>query len=135
MAASGSKTYAEGLRKNGSVLSDPEKRKAAIAKFKGATDPNKISGGFNKASSFIGFYGKGGTKAVQNTANTLANSENAISQKVGKFMQNHKATANVGAGVGSIAAGGTIMSAAAKPFKAFDKHAYDYEEEQNKQVN
>ena len=135
MAASGSKTYAEGLRKNGSVLSDPEKRKAAIAKFKGATDPNKISGGFNKASSFIGFYGKGGTKAVQNTANTLANSENAISQKVGKFMQNHKTTANVGAGVGSIAAGGTIMSAAAKPFKIFDKHAYDYEEEQNKQVN
>ena len=135
MAASGSKTYAEGLRKNGSVLSDPEKRKAAIAKFKGATDPNKISGGFNKASSFIGFYGKGGTKAVQNTANTLANSENAISQKVGKFMQNHKTTANIGAGVGSIAAGGTIMSAAAKPFKTFDKHAYDYEEEQNKQVN
>ena len=134
MAASGSKTYAEGLRKNGSVLSDPEKRKAAIAKFKGATDPNKISGGFNKASSFIGFYGKGGTKAVQNTANTLANSENAISQRVGKFMQNHKTTANIGAGVGSIAAGGTIMSAAAKPFKTFDKHAYDYEEEQNKQV-
>ena len=135
MAASGSKTYAEGLRKNGSVLSNPEKRKAAIAKFKGATDPNKISGGFNKASSFIGFYGKGGTKAVQNTANTLANSENAISQKVGKFMQNHKTTANIGAGAGSIAAGGTIMSAAAKPFKTFDKHAYDYEEEQNKQVN
>lgn len=135
MAASGSKTYAKGLRKNGSILSDPEKRKAAIAKFKGATDPNKISGGFNKASSFIGFYGKGGTKAVQNTANTLANSENAISQKVGKFMQNHKTTANIGAGVGSIAAGGTIMSAAAKPFKTFDKHAYDYEEEQNKQVN
>ena len=135
MAASGSKTYAEGLRKNGSILSDPEKRKAAIAKFKGATDPNKISGGFNKASSFIGFYGKGGTKAVQNTANTLANSENAISQRIGKFMQNHKTTANIGAGVGSIAAGGTIMSAAAKPFKAFDKHAYDYEEEQNKQVN
>lgn len=135
MAASGSKTYAEGLRKNGSVLSDPEKRKAAIAKFKGATEPNKISGGFNKTSSFIGFYGKGGTKAVQNTANTLANSENAISQKVGKFMQNHKTIANVGAGVGSIAAGGTIMSAAAKPFKTFDKHAYDYEEEQNKQVN
>ena len=80
-------------------------------------------------------YGKGGTKAVQNTANTLANSENVISQKVGKFMQNHKTTANVGAGVGSIAAGGTIMSTAAKPFKAFDKHAYDYEEEQNKQVN
>ena len=135
MAASGSKTYAKGLRKDGSVLSDPERRRAAIAKFKGATDPNKISGGFNKASSFIGFYGKGGTKAVQNTANTLANSENAISQKVGKFMQNHKTTANVGAGVGSIAAGGTIMSAAAKPFKTFDKHAYDYEEEQNKQVN
>ena len=135
MAASGSKTYAEGLRKNGSILSDHEKRKAAIAKFKGATGPNKISGGFNKASSFIGFYGKGGTKAVQNTANTLANSENAISQKVGKFMQNHKTTANIGAGVGSIAAGGTIMSAAAKPFKTFDKHAYDYEEEQNKQVN
>ena len=134
LAASGSKTYAEGLRNGKSVLSDVEKRKAAISKFKNATDPNKISSGFNKASSFIGFYGKGGTKAVQNTANTLANSENAISNKVGTFMQNHKTAANVGAGVGSIAAGTSIMSAAGKPFKVFDKHAYDYEEEQNKQV-
>lgn len=134
LAASGSKTYAEGLRKNGSILSDPEKRKAALSKFKDATEPNKISGGINKASSFIGFYGKGGTKAVQNTANTLAKSDNVISQKVGKFMQDHKTAANVGAGVGSIAAGGTIMSAAAKPFKVFDEHAYDYEKEQNKQV-
>ena len=134
MAASGAKTYAEGLRNGKSVLSDVEKRKAAISKFKEATDPNKISSGINRASSFLGFYGKGGTKAVQNTANTLANSDNAISQRVGTFMQNHKTTANIGAGVGSIAAGGTIMSAAAKPFKAFDKHAYDYEEEQNKRV-
>ena len=134
MAASGSKTYAEGLRNGKSVLSDVEKRKAAIAKFKGATDPNKISSGINRIGSFVGFYGKGGTKAVQNTANTLANSENAISQRVGKFMQNHKTTANIGAGVGSLAVGGTIMSTAAKPFKVFDKHAYEYEEQQNKQV-
>ena len=134
MAASGSKTYAEGLRNGKSVLSDVEKRKAAIAKFKGATDPNKISSGINRVGSFAGFYGKGGTKAVQNTANTLAKSENVISQKVGKFMQNHKTTANIGAGVGSLVVGGTIMSTAAKPFKAFDKHAYEYEEQQNKQV-
>jgi hypothetical protein len=141
MAKSGSQTFAKGFRMKGKdprfagkAVSEATQQKIADAKYIRATDPNKISGGFNKASSFIGFYGKGGTKAVQNTANTLANSENAISQKVGKFMQNHKTTANVGAGVGSIAAGGTIMDAAAKPFKVLDKHAYDYEEEQNKQV-
>ena len=135
MAASGSKTYAEGLgKKKGALLSEPEKRKAAIAKFKDATDPNKISSGINRVGSFFGFYGKGGTKAVQNTANNLAKSENEISQKVGKFMQNHKTTANIGAGVGSLAVGSTIMGAAAKPFKVFDKHAYEYEEQQNKKV-
>ena len=135
MAAEGSKTYASGLRNGKEMLSDPEKRKATISKFKEVTDPNKISSGFNKVGSFFGFYGKGGTKAVQNTANKLAGSENKISQEVGKFMQNHKTTANIGAGVGSLAVGGSIMSSMGKPFKAFDKHAYDYEEQQNKQVN
>ena len=80
-------------------------------------------------------YGKGGTQAVQNTAKTLANSENAISQNVGKYLQEHKTLANVGAGVGSLAAGGAILSAGNIPFKAFDKRAYDYEKQQTERVN
>ena len=141
LAKSGSQTFAKGFRMKGKdpkfvgkAVSEATQQKIANAKYIKATDPNKISSGINKVGSFIGFYGKGGTKAVQNTANTLANSENAISKRVGTFMQNHKTVANVGAGVGSVAAGTTIMGAAAKPFKVFDKHAYDYEEEQNKQV-
>ena len=80
-------------------------------------------------------YGKGGTKAVQNTANTLAKSDNVISQKVGKYLQDHKTLANVGAGAGSLAVGGTILSAGNLPFKAFDKHAYDYEKQQEEKVS
>jgi len=80
-------------------------------------------------------YGKGGTKAVQNTANTLAKSDNVISQKVGKYLQDHKTLANVGAGAGSLAIGGTILSTGNIPFKAFDKHAYDYEKQQEEKVN
>jgi hypothetical protein len=142
LAKSGSQTYAKGFRMKGSdprfagkAVSEATQQKIANAKYIRATDPNKLSGGFNRASSFLGFYGKGGTKAVHNTANTLAKSDNAISKQVGTFMQNHKTAANIGAGVGSIAAGGSIMSMTSKPFKAFDKHAYDYEEQQNQQVS
>ena len=135
LAADGSKTYASGLRNGKEALSDLERRKAAIQKFKDATEPNKISGGFSKFGSFFGMYGKGGTKAVQNTANTLAKSDNVISQKVGKYMQEHKTQANIGAGVGSLAVGGTILSAGSIPFKAFDKHAYDYEKQQEENVS
>ena len=135
LAADGSKTYASGLRNGKEALSDIERRKAAISKFKDATAPNKISGGFSKFGSFFGLYGKGGTQAVQNTAKTLANSENAISQNVGKYLQEHKTLANVGAGVGSLAAGGAILSAGNIPFKAFDKRAYDYEKQQTERVN
>jgi hypothetical protein len=158
LARSGSQTYAQGFRMGGKdprfagkAVGESTQQKIANAKYIKATDPNKISSGINRTTSFFGFYGKGGTKAVQNTANKLANSGKTvldkngnpvqmagsgseISRKVGEFMQKHKTTANVGAGLGSLAVGTTIMGAAAKPFKVLDKRAYEYEEQQNKQV-
>lgn len=134
IARSGAQTYAQGVAKKGPI-SNLDLKLAEDKKFRQVTSPARTSGGVNKAASFLGFYGKGGTNAVQHTADTLASSKNSgISRRLGKYMQEHKTTANLMAGAGSIAAGGTIMSATAKPFKAFDKHAYDYEEEQNKQV-
>lgn len=141
LARSGSQTYAQGFRMGGKdprfagkAVGESTQQKIAEAKYKRATDPNKISSGINRTTSFFGFYGKGGTRAVQNTANKLAKSDNQISKNVGEFMQKHKTTANVGAGLGSLAVGTTIMGAAAKPFKILDKKAYEYEEQQNKQV-
>lgn len=133
LAKDGSMTYAKGIEKSGK-LDGRTVTQVARDRYKDSLAPNKISSGASKVGSFIGFYGKGGTKAVQNTANTLAGSENEISQKVGKFMQNHKTLANVGAGVGSAAAGMTIMGAAGKPFEIMDKHAYDYEKQQSQQI-
>jgi hypothetical protein len=134
IARSGAQTYAQGVAKKGPI-SNLDLKLVEDKKFRQVTSPARTSGGVNKAASFLGFYGKGGTNAVQHTADTLASSKNSeISRRLGKYMQEHKTTANLMAGAGSIAAGGTIMSATAKPFKAFDKHAYDYEEEQNKQV-
>ena len=134
VARSGAQTYAQGVAKKGPI-SSLDLKLTEDKKFRQVTAPARISGGVNKAASFIGFYGKGGTHAVQRTANSLAQSNNEISKKVGTFMQDHKTLANLGAGVGGVAAGTSIMSAAGKPFKIFDKHAYDYEEQQNQQVN
>lgn len=134
VARSGSKTYALGLAKK-KPISEQAMKVMENRKFKQVTTPARISSGVNQAATFFGFYGKGGTKAVQNTANTLAASENKLSQRVGKFMQDHKTAANLMAGGGSLAVGTTIMGAGSTPFKAFDKHAYDYEEQQNQQVS
>lgn len=134
LARSGSQTYAKGVAQKGPI-SNLDLKLAEDKKFRQVTSPSRISSGVNKVGSFIGFYGKGGTNAVQHTADALANSKNSeISRKLGKYMQDHKTAANLMAAGGSIAAGTTIMGATAKPFKVFDKHAYDYEEEQNKQV-
>lgn len=136
MAKEGSRTYGTAVAKS-QGLTD----KASIAKFtrdryRSAAASNQISGGINKVGSFFGFYGKGGTNAVQNTANKLANSESGstISKGVGEFMKKHRTAANLIATGGTVAAGGTIMSASNKPFKVFDSHAYDYEKQQEKQV-
>ena len=133
LAKDGSNVYAKGLEKAGK-LNGQTVIQAAEGKYKTSTGPNKISGMFNKGASFFGFFGKGGTEAVQNTANRLASSQNSISKGLGEYMQKHKTTANIGAGVGSLAAGGAIMGAAGKPFKVFDSHAYDIEKENEQKV-
>lgn len=133
LAKDGSMTWAKGVERAG-ALNGKTVGQMAAGKYRSAAAPNKISSGISKAGSFMGFYGKGGTQAVQNTAGTLAKSDNAISQKVGGYLQRHKTIANVGAGVGSLAVGGTIMSAGNKPFELADKHAYDYEKQQAQQV-
>lgn len=135
VARSGAQTYAQGVAQKGPI-SKLDLKLAEDKKFRQVTSPARVSSGVNKAASFIGFYGKGGTNAVQHTADALAGSKNSeISRRLGKYMQEHKTAANLMAGTGSVVAGTSIMGAAAKPFKAFDKHAYDYEEQQNKQVN
>lgn len=132
LAVKGSQTYAQGMAKKGAT----DLGKIEAEKFKQVTAPARVSSGVNKAASFVGFYGKGGTQAVQNTANALAGSKNSeISRRLGKYMQNHKTAANLMAGGGSIAVGLPLMSAAGKPFKAFDKEAYEYEEQQNKKID
>lgn len=135
LAKSGANTFAQGFRdKNGNAVIGAVKNSVANKKYNTAAAPNKISDGISKAGSFLGFYGKGGTKAVQNTANTLAKSDNQISKNVGEFLQKHKTTANVAGGVGALAVGGTVMGAGEKPFKVLDSHAYDYEKQQNQEV-
>jgi hypothetical protein len=105
IARSGAQTYAQGVAKKGPI-SNLDLKLAEDKKFRQVTSPARTSGGVNKAASFLGFYGKGGTNAVQHTANALANSKNSeISRRLGKYMQEHKTTANLMAGAGSIAAG------------------------------
>lgn len=136
IAKSGAQTYAQGVAKSGpSRMSKLDIKHTADEKFKGVTSPNRISGGVSKVGSFFGFYGKGGTNAVQNTANKLAASENGISKSVGKYMQNHKTAANLMAAGGSLAVGSTLFEAGNVPFKAFDNRAYDYEKQQNQQIS
>ena len=133
VARSGAQTYAKGVARKGPI-SELDLKLAEDKKFRQVTSPARTSGGVNKAASFIGFYGKGGTNSVQHTADALASSNNVISKNVGTFMQNHKTAANLMAGGGALAVGSSIMSAGNIPYKVFDKHAYDYEKEQNKQV-
>lgn len=101
-----------------------------------------ITGGINKAASFMGFYGKGGTTAVQNTVGKLAEagkaSGNTWTQKTAEFLGKHKKTANVLAAGGTLAAGGAAMKAGSslvdKPMKAIDKDAYKIEESENDKI-
>lgn len=101
-----------------------------------------ITGGINKAASFMGFYGKGGTTAVQKTVGKLAEagkaSGNTWTQKTAEFLGKHKKTANVLAAGGTLAVGGTAMKAGSslvdKPMKAIDKDAYKMEEPENDKI-
>lgn len=101
-----------------------------------------ITGGINKAASWIGFYGKGGTTAVQNTVGKLAEagkaSGNTWTQKTAEFLGKHKKTANVLAAGGTLAVGGTAMKAGSslvdKPMKTIDKDAYKMEESENDKI-
>lgn len=101
-----------------------------------------ITGGINKAASFMGFYGKGGTTAVQNTVGKLAEagkaSGNTWTQKTAEFLGKHKKTANVLAAGGTLAVGGAAMKAGSslvdKPMKTIDKDAYKMEESENDKI-
>ena len=106
---------------------------------KGASLKKGVSEVADKGLSFFGFMGnKTGTKAVQNTADKLINSNSKWSQNVGKLMKENPNAANVAAGAGALAAGSTAFAAGDKAVKAVtktvDKGAYDIEKEQNQRV-
>lgn len=101
-----------------------------------------ITGGLNKASSWIGFYGKGGTKAVQGTVSKLAEagqaSGNKWTQGTAKFLGEHKKTANLLATGGTLAAGTGMMklgtAAVEKPARMLDNDAYKMEDQENDKI-
>ena len=102
-----------------------------------------LTGGFNKASNFMGMMGgKGGTEAVQAGARKLENigknSGNIYTQKLARWAQNNPNKANLAAGVGTMAVGGAAMGLGEKivnkPMKALDRDAYKIEEQENDQI-
>ena len=101
-----------------------------------------ITGGLNNASKWVGFYGKGGTKAVQNTVSKLAEagqkSGNTWTQGTAKFLGEHKKTANLLATGGTLAAGTGMMklgtAAVEKPARLLDNDAYKMEDQENDKI-
>lgn len=101
-----------------------------------------ITGGLNKAASFMGFYGKGGTQNVQNTVSKLAEagqaSGNKWTQGAAKFLGEHKKTANLLATGGTLAAGAGMMklgtAAVEKPARVLDNDAYKMEDQENDKI-
>lgn len=101
-----------------------------------------ITGGLNNASKWVGFYGKGGTKAVQNTVSKLAEagqaSGNKWTQGTAKFLGEHKKTANLLATGGTLAVGGGMMklgtAAVEKPARMLDNDAYKMEDQENDKI-
>lgn len=101
-----------------------------------------ITGGLNKASKWVGFYGEGGTKAVQNTVSKLAEagqaSGNKWTQGTAKFLGEHKKTANLLATGGTLAAGTGMMklgtAAVEKPARMLDNDAYKMEDQENDKI-
>lgn len=101
-----------------------------------------MTGGLNKAASFMGFYGKGGTQNVQNTVSKLAEagqaSGNKWTQGAAKFLGEHKKTANLLATGGTLAAGAGMMklgtAAVEKPARMLDSDAYKMEDQENDKI-
>lgn len=101
-----------------------------------------ISGGINKATQFFNFYGKGGTKNVQNTVSELAKagqkSGNVWTQKTADYLGKHKTAANLLATGGAAAVGGAAMklgnAAVEKPARMIDEDAYKMEDQQNDKI-
>lgn len=101
-----------------------------------------ITSGLSKTGSFFGFYGKGGTTAVQNTVGKLAEagraSGNKWTQKTAEYLTKHKNVANLLAAGGALAVGGAAMKAGGalvdKPMKAIDRDAYKIGEPENDKI-
>ena len=104
-----------------------------------------ITGGMTHVGKLAGgFFGKGGTSAVQNTFNKLktAGAEGSWSRKLGEWATKKDASgklvnagkANLLATAGTVAVGGAAMKAGEsvinKPMKKFDSDAYKMEENQ-----
>lgn len=114
-----------------------------------------ITGGTNKAASFIGFYGKGGTTAVQKTGQSLLekglardakNGGKSLSTKIGEWVTKKDANgnlvnagkANLAAAAGTVGMGGLAMKAGdsivSKPMRVLDKDAYKMEDQENGKI-
>ena len=114
-----------------------------------------ISSGVSKAGSWIGFYGKGGTEAVQKTGQSLLekglardakNGGKSLSTKIGEWVTKKDANgnlvnagkANLAAAAGTIGVGGLAMKAGSslvdKPMRVLDKDAYKMEDQENDKI-
>ena len=102
-----------------------------------------LSGGFSKLGNFIGMMGgKGGTASVQEGFKKLENigikSGNKYTQALGRWGQNNPNAANLAAGAAAIGVGGAAFGLGGKiinkPMKAFDKEAYQMEEQDNDKI-
>lgn len=114
-----------------------------------------ISSGVSHAGSFISFYGKGGTNAVQKTGQSLLekglsrdakNGGKSLSTKIGEWVTKKDANgnlvnagkANLAAAAGTIGIGGLAMKAGdsivSKPMRVLDKDAYKMEDQENGKI-
>lgn len=89
--------------------------------------------------SFIGTAGFGGTKATQEFAGNLASGSKSESmRKFGKWMQNHKALANLTTLAPSAAIGiggwNVAQGAGDKALRTIDPNAYKYQDAKNRQL-
>lgn len=106
-----------------------------------------ISGAANKVGSFLSFFGKGGTKAVQNTGEKMMEAGNSKwTQDLGKWITKrdinnnlvNATKANLLATGGAAVVGGTAMGIGTKavkaPTKMWDRDAYKMSEQENQNV-
>lgn len=153
LITSGADAYSAGQTKKVADMMKNANKSFDATKFKNNLEMSRINRALDNPASlkkgasetvggamnWFGMMGtKSGTKAVQNTADKLAASENKISKAVGNWMKDNPNAANVAAGAGALAVGSTAMSVGDKAVKAVtktvDKGAYDMEKEQNQKV-